>query len=43
LLSNIKKRYESKDPQWKARYHSKTKSHKNGYYVKIQKVLAMNE
>lgn len=39
LLAKIKRHYASKDPQWSAIYHSKTKSYKEKYFRKIAKVL----
>lgn len=42
LLGQIKRHFQHKDPQWKARYHSKTKSHKRMYFEKMTKVLAQS-
>jgi hypothetical protein len=42
LLSRIKHKYEINDPEWLARYHSATKSHKQKYFNKLAQVLAQN-
>ncbi len=41
ILSILKERHAKKDKQWYARYHSKTKVHKDRYNVQVQNRLRM--